>query len=437
MRRSRRGTSRPPAAATRRRRPRPAATATPRRSPAPRSGSRGCYPYGLVDDESVQLLSQALERLPEADGALRARVTGLLAVFEPDQRRREALIDDALAMARRLGDEATTSWLHPSAVIVNWQPARAAQRADAAEEIVRSAMHHADHGALLNAYLIRIRDALQDGNVARADADLDRARPVVHGTRRSIYRWHMLVAEAGRAAFAGRLDEAEKLNEEALAINRRHGEDCWQEYTVGTLVLARQRWRPHDADAAQLRGFAARYPHLPVWEAMLASLEWELGDVEAARRGVARCARDDFAAVAALARLPARRRLPGRGRRRRGRAGGGHDAVRAAGAVRGHEPGARAAVGRLRARRARARAAGRGRRPPRRRGGALRRGDGGWRRPGARRAGSCGRSGTGWRPAFPSPIAASSSTAGSSLARELGLPDVAARIADEAQIITP
>jgi hypothetical protein len=108
----------------------------------------------------------------------------------------------------------------------------------------------------------------------------------------------MTVAEAGRAAFAGRLDEADDLTEEALAINRRHGDDCFQEYTVGRLVLARLRWRPHEADLAQLRGFAGRYPHLPVWEAMLAALEWDLGNAEAARRGVEVCARDDFAAVA-------------------------------------------------------------------------------------------------------------------------------------------
>ena len=141
----------------------------------------------------------------------------------------------------------------------------------------------------------------------------------------------LLVAEAGRAAFDGRLDEAERMTEEALALNRRHGDDCFQEHTVGRLVLARLRWRPQDADAAQLRGFAARYPHLPVWEAMLASLEWELGNVEAARRGVALCARDDFAAVAALARLPARRAVPRRGRRGRRRAVAGRAAVRAAG----------------------------------------------------------------------------------------------------------
>ncbi len=114
---------------------------------------------------------------------------------------------------------------------------------------MRAAVHHADHGALVWAYLHRIRDALQDGDVARADADLDRARPVAHATRRSFYRWFLMVAEAGRAAFAGRLEEAERMTEEALALNRRHGDDCFQEYTVARLVLARLRWRPHDADA--------------------------------------------------------------------------------------------------------------------------------------------------------------------------------------------
>ena len=84
-------------------------------------------------------------------------------------------------------------------MIVNWRPERAAQRAAAAEEVVRAAAQHADHGALVWAYLHRIRDALQAGDIARADADLDRARPVAHATRRTLLRAGcMLVAEAGR-----------------------------------------------------------------------------------------------------------------------------------------------------------------------------------------------------------------------------------------------
>ncbi|HET6551879.1 MAG TPA: AAA family ATPase [Solirubrobacter sp.] len=256
------------------------------------------YPYGVADTEGATLLADALAALPDADGALRARVLGLTAVFEPAQPRREALIDEALAMARRLGDEATVGWIYPAALDVEWRPERAQRRAEAAEAVVRAAARHADHGALVWAYLQRIRDALQAGDVARADADLDRARSVAAAARRSQNRWVLMVAEAGRAAFAGRLDEAERLTEEALELNRRHGDDCYQEHTVGRLVLARLRWRPREVDVAALRGFAARYPHLPVWEAMLASLEWDLGDADAARRSVAVCADDGFAAVA-------------------------------------------------------------------------------------------------------------------------------------------
>jgi hypothetical protein len=147
------------------------------------------------------------------------------------------------------------------------------------------------------AHVQRIRDALQAGDVSGADAELDRARPVAHATRRSMHRWFLLVAEAGRATFAGRLEEASRMAAEALALIRRHSDDPLHEYTVQQLVIARLRWRPHEADAAELRGFAARYPDLPAWEAMLAALEWDLGNPDGARRGVELCAADDFRAV--------------------------------------------------------------------------------------------------------------------------------------------
>ena len=50
---------------------------------------------------------------------------------------------------------------------------------------MRAAARHADHGALVWAYLHRIRDALEAGDSPRADADLDRARAVAHATRRT------------------------------------------------------------------------------------------------------------------------------------------------------------------------------------------------------------------------------------------------------------
>ena len=62
------------------------------------------------------------------------------------------------------------------------------------------------------------------------------------------------------------------------------------------LAFAMLRRRPYDAPLAALREYAARYPGLPVWDAMLAQAEHGLRS-PAARRSVERCARDGFAAV--------------------------------------------------------------------------------------------------------------------------------------------
>ena len=289
LRRRHRGTR---AAATRRPRPPRAATATRDTLARAALGFAQVRPYGAVDEESVTLLSQALERL--ADGPLKVRVTGLLSVFGPDQARREALIDEALATA---GDEATRAWLWPSAVIVNWRPERSAQRAEASEEAMRVALQHADHGALVWTHLQRVRDAMQAGDVARATADLDRARPVANATRRSFSRWMLLLAEAAYAAFDGRLDESDRMTEEALVLNRatattaststRSGGSCWR----GCAGARRTPTRP--SCAASRPATRTCRPGRRCWRRSSGSSATS----RPRRRGVALCARDDFAAV--------------------------------------------------------------------------------------------------------------------------------------------
>ena len=216
----------PPAGATRRPPTPRAATATRTRSPARRSGSRRCAPTAPSTQESVALLSHALERLRRRCAA-RARSPACWRCFEPDQARREALIDEALRDARRLGDEA-----HARLAVSGGGGRQLARRAGrAARRGGRADRPHAPPttpttarscGRTCTGSATRCRPATSRG----ADADLDRARPVAHATRRSVHRWFLMVAESGRATFAGRLDEASRMATEALALNRRHGEDC-------------------------------------------------------------------------------------------------------------------------------------------------------------------------------------------------------------------
>ena len=144
---------------------------------------------------------------------------------------------------------------------------------------------------------MRLRDALEAGELEAVDAELDRLARLAAESRRTYYRWCLLVLQAARAIFAGRLADGERLAEEAVALNRRHGDDADQEHTVQRLALALQRRRPHDAPLAALRDYAARYPRLPVWAAMLAQAEHGLRSERRAARASRRCARDGFAAV--------------------------------------------------------------------------------------------------------------------------------------------
>ena len=147
---------------------------------------------------------------------------------------------------------------------------------------------------------MRLRDALEAGELAVVGEELERLERLADESHRTYYRWCLLVLQASRAIFAGALDEGERLAEAAAELNRRHGDDADQEHTVQRLALALQRRRPLDAPLAALRDYAGRYPGLPVWTALLARAEHGLragGDRPGAQRAVAALAADRFAAV--------------------------------------------------------------------------------------------------------------------------------------------
>jgi hypothetical protein len=89
-----------------------------------------------------------------------------------------------------------------------------------------------------------------------------------------------------------------------VAVNREHEQDSEQEFVVQQLLLARIAGVPADVPLDGLREFAARYPALPVWRALLALGEWVVGDADAARAACEDCAPRGPAALPADADLP-------------------------------------------------------------------------------------------------------------------------------------
>jgi tetratricopeptide (TPR) repeat protein len=258
--------------------------------------------YGEIDHEAIDVLEQALAALPESDSPERARVAARLAVrLDPaaGTARREALVDEATAMARRLGaGEALTGALYAS-VLVNWRPQRTAERAEAAAEILALAPRSRNHIAVVWARMARFVDALEAGRAAGVQAELTGLAALERESRRPYVEWCVVLLQSTWATFCGRLAEGARLSEQAVALARAGAEDVDQEYAVQRLALAQQRWRPEEAGRAALSAYAARYADLPVWTAMLAAAAWDEGRPDEAREAIEAVDRDGFGWLAA------------------------------------------------------------------------------------------------------------------------------------------
>ena len=253
--------------------------------------------YGLIDTDAIALLQEALDAAPADDSALRARASARLGQrLDPvtDQARREALVDEGVAMARRLGDDQALVSLLAAAALVNWPPGRDAVRRAATDEVLAHAARRPGR-RLLGAHDAAVATRGRRG-VDVVDAELDHLARLAAESRRTYYRWCLLVLQAARATFAGRLAEGERLAEEAARSTGRHGGRRPGAHGPAPRARAAAPAPARGAAHRALRDYAARHPALPAWQAMLAQAEERLGSPRRAR-ATGRCARDGFAAI--------------------------------------------------------------------------------------------------------------------------------------------
>ena len=104
--------------------------------------------FGLVDDDLVEDLNEALRLIGEADSVERVRLSLALAcqLYYAEDRRSEteALVDHGLAMARRLDGVELTRWSARSASIALWRPEHLSDRRLLVEEELAAARELGD-----------------------------------------------------------------------------------------------------------------------------------------------------------------------------------------------------------------------------------------------------------------------------------------------------
>ncbi|HEX8066829.1 MAG TPA: AAA family ATPase [Thermoleophilaceae bacterium] len=256
---------------------------------------------GLVDDEVVALLEEALRRLDAAEVGLRARLTVRLAVQLFDRRdagdRREELVDEAIAAARGLGDPATLAYVLSNAQLVRWTAGRVEECRAYSEEVLALAEETGDIDLAVTARSRQIDLYLGVDDLAGADLELEALDRLVRELSDPRAHAHVAVQRARRALIEGRFDDAERL----MAEGEAHGERARDEAVP--LVVAGLRWASYWSRGrlAELeraaRQVADAAPGLRVWRAGLALVYCHQGREAEARRELDRLAARDFADI--------------------------------------------------------------------------------------------------------------------------------------------
>jgi DNA-binding NarL/FixJ family response regulator len=221
-------------------------------------------------------------------------------LFTPQAERRLALSDEAVQMARRLGDPATLAAVLYDRHLAIWGAggAEAAdQRLAAATEVVRLAERIGDHAMALRGRGLRRTDLLELGDLSGFDADLAATERTAEQLRQLHYRWQLPLARATRASLAGRFAEAEELAGQGLAIGQRAGDQGVGIFHAGVVASIRFMQGRFGELIELFQDLATCFPAVPMFRSNLAAALAEGGRTDQARAEVERVAASDLAAL--------------------------------------------------------------------------------------------------------------------------------------------
>jgi len=260
------------------------------------------YTAGMVDPVEVGLLEEALAALGEGDSPLRARVLARLAsalLFTTQVDRRLVLSEDAVQLARRLGDPATlAAVLHDRLLVIGGTEQKVvAEGLAVATEVVELAERLGDRALALRGRGLRRTMLLELGDLAGFDADLTAAEQTAQELRQLHYRWQLPLARATRALLAGHFAEAEEQAVQGLAIGQRAGDQAVEIYYAGAVLTLRFMQGRLGETIELFQDLATRFPMLPVSRTALAAALAETGRPVEARAEVERLAASDLTPV--------------------------------------------------------------------------------------------------------------------------------------------
>ena len=260
-------------------------------------------PWGLAtalsDEEGlVPLLEEALERLPHDGGALRARLLARLAAASywsaPAERRRE-LTDDAIAMARRVGDPATLAFVLSDSHLATWDPDSPNRALPWATEIYELAGRVGNMELAMAAHSWRITLLLELGELATVDHEIETFAETASRLHQQRAQAQSLLHRCARLLISGDFDEAERVLGEAAAYADLLQQDQLLSMRLGALafVMRQAQGRLGELEGA-VRQYADAQPALTAWRGALLCVYLQEGREDELRRAYERLAAAGF-----------------------------------------------------------------------------------------------------------------------------------------------
>ena len=166
----------------------------------------GGFEVRLFDPAQVALLEEALAALDPRPSALRAWVLARLSValsFMDADARRLALSEQAVAMARQVGDPSVLGHALAGHCDAIPGPDHCDARLAEAAEVVRLARAAGDRPLELLGRRLRVVALLETGDVAGADMEIERFAQLAEQLRQPLYRWYVPLWRGMRALMRG------------------------------------------------------------------------------------------------------------------------------------------------------------------------------------------------------------------------------------------
>jgi len=254
----------------------------------------------LLETTAVELLNQALEVLDDGDSALRVCLIAHLAraslgSASPDDLM--VMLDDAIAMARRVGDPRALVESLRTRLNLDRDPARIAGRIRLIGEILETADRIDDKYLQMELHAFRVYDLVALGDTTGWICDLEGLHRISVDISEPFYEYNHASMIVAPAIQAGRFEEAESLTMAAFETGQKLGIDN-NEGVMGIQMFTIRREQGRLAEIAPIvKHFVDDHGTGAAWRPGLALVYADIGENEKARIEFERLAEDRFSAI--------------------------------------------------------------------------------------------------------------------------------------------